>query len=91
MSGNLSNTTVQPSAENEGDSAPQAPRRINVAVNTEMLAAIERVITREQVSLTEAVRRLISYGDFVYKTVKDEGAAVIVRAHDGTEREVVLM
>ncbi len=56
-----------------------------------MLAAIERVIAREQVSLTEAVRRLIAYGDFVYRTVKDDGAAVIVRANDGGEREVVLM
>ncbi|MGH4013185.1 MAG: hypothetical protein ACRDSL_04485 [Pseudonocardiaceae bacterium] len=62
-----------------------------MAVNNEMLAAIERVIAREQVSLTEAVRRLIAYGDFVYRTVKDDGAAVIVRANDGGEREVVLM
>lgn len=95
MSENFSNTRVQGSAEsNDNDhdnSTPQVPRRINVAVNTEMLAAIERVVAREQVSLTEAVRRLIAYGDFVYRTVKDEGAAVVVRAGNGTEREVVLM
>ncbi|MGH3942616.1 MAG: hypothetical protein ACRDTG_29135 [Pseudonocardiaceae bacterium] len=38
-----------------------------------------------------AVRRLIGYGDFVYKSIKDQGATVIVRADDGTEREVVLV
>jgi hypothetical protein len=70
---------------------PPPPRRINVAVNADMLAAIDRVIEREQVSLTEAVRRLISYGDYVYRAAKEENATFVVRPKDGKEREVVLV
>lgn len=70
---------------------PPPPRRINVAVNVDMLAAIDRVIEREQVSLTEAVRRLISYGDYIYRATKEENATFVVRSKDGREREVVLV
>lgn len=49
------------------------PGRINVAVNDQMLAAIRRVMDRENVSLTEAVRRLLSYGDFLHQAVKVDG------------------
>ncbi|MBV9013194.1 MAG: ribbon-helix-helix protein, CopG family [Pseudonocardiales bacterium] len=70
---------------------PPPPRRINVAVNSDMLAAIDRVIEREQVSLTEAVRRLISYGDYVYRAVKEENSTFVVRPKNGKEREVVLV
>jgi Ribbon-helix-helix protein, copG family len=70
---------------------PPPPRRINVAVNGDMLAAIDRVIEREQVSLTEAVRRLISYGDYVYRAAKEENSTFVVRSKNGKEREVVLV
>jgi hypothetical protein len=57
-----------------------------------MLEAIDHVIEREQISLTEAVRRLVGYGDFVYRAVKDDGAAVVLRGPEvGREREVVLV
>jgi Ribbon-helix-helix protein, copG family len=70
---------------------PPPPRRINVAVSSDMLAAIDHVIEREQVSLTEAVRRLIGYGDYVYRVVKDEDSSLVVRSKNGKEREVVLV
>lgn len=56
-----------------------------------MLTAIEHVIACEQVSLTESVRCLLVYGDLVYRAIKDQGAAVVVRRADGAEREVVLL
>jgi hypothetical protein len=67
------------------------PRRINVAVTPDMLAAIDRVIEREQVTLTEAVRRLIAYGDVVYRMVKEDGQTMVFRSKDGKEREVLLI
>jgi hypothetical protein len=67
------------------------PRRINVAVTPEMLAAIDRVIDREQVTLTEAVRRLLAYGDVVYRSVKEEGQTMIFRSDNGKEREVLII
>ena len=56
-----------------------------------MLAAIDRVIDREQVTLTEAVRRLIAYGDVVYRMVKEYGQAMVFRSENGNEREVILI
>jgi hypothetical protein len=67
------------------------PRRINVAVTPDMLAAIERVVDREQVSLTEAVRRLIGYGDVLYLAIREEGNRVVFRSDNGDEREVLIV
>lgn len=67
------------------------PRRINVAVTPDMLAAIDRLIDREGITLTEAVRRLVAYGDVVYRMVKEEGQTMIFRSDNGNEREVLLI
>ncbi len=69
---------------------PPTPKRINVAVNAEMVAALDNVIQHEGVTLTEACRRLIGYGDFVYRQAKQEKATILVRTDEGT-REVVLV
>lgn len=74
-----------------GGPAGRLPRRINVAVSPELIKAIERVIEREQVSLTEAVRRLVAYGDFVYRAVKEDRATILLRGEDGSDREIVLV
>ena len=73
-----------------GTAVPVA-RRINVAVNAMMLSAIDRIIEREQVTLTEAVRRLIAYGDFVYEVTKKRNSTLLVRDPGGDEREVVVL
>jgi hypothetical protein len=83
---------VEVGVTDQGDRAPSSPpRRINVAVTPDMLAAIDRVIEREQVTLTEAVRRLIGYGDVVYRSVKEQGQTMLFRSEDGKEREVLLI
>jgi hypothetical protein len=66
------------------------PKRINVAISPEMVHALERVIEREGVTLTEALRRLVGYGDFVYRAVRERGEQLLVSGTDGT-REVVLL
>lgn len=67
------------------------PRRINVAVTPDMLAAIDRVIEREGVTLTEAVRRLIGYGEVLYRAAREDRQSIIFRDQDGGEREVLLV
>lgn len=69
----------------------QRIKRINVAVSSDELAAIDLLIEREGVSLTEAVRRLISYGDFVYRAVRMEGATMLVQESNGSTKEVFLL
>ena len=85
--------TFASSAKAPSGNAPEGsgkPRRINVAVTPECLEALERVMAAEQVSLTEAVRRLVSYGDFVYLSAKVEGAELLLRQGDDI-REVHLL
>lgn len=65
-------------------------KRINVAASAEMLAAIRLVMDREGIGLTEAVRRLIRYGDFIYRAVKVDDAQIIFR-NGSTERELVIL
>jgi hypothetical protein len=72
------------------ETAIPVARRINVAVNATMLSAIDRIIECEQVTLTEAVRRLIAYGDFVYEVTKKRHATLLVRDPGGGEQEVVV-
>ena len=66
------------------------PKRINVAISPETVRALENVIEREGVTLTEALRRLVGYGDFVYRAVRECGEQLVVTGADGT-REVVLL
>lgn len=66
------------------------PKRINVAVSPDTVTALENVIEREGVTLTEALRRLVGYGDFVYRAVREDREQLIVKGTDGT-REVVLL
>lgn len=70
---------------------PVRPQRINVAVNEAMLAAIELVIAREWVSLTEAVRRLIGYGEAVYRAVAIDGREVVLEGGGKQAQRLVLL
>ena len=70
--------------------AKAEPKRINVAVSADTVRALENVIEREGVTLTEALRRLVGYGDFVYRAVREEREQLIVKGEEGT-REVVLL
>ena len=66
------------------------PKRINVAVSKDTVQALQRVIEGEGVSLTEAVRRLIGYGDFVYRAVREDNAELLVKTGDSTKQVVLL-
>lgn len=66
------------------------PKRINVAVSPDTVSALENVIDREGVTLTEALRRLVGYGDFVYRSVRESREQLVVKGPEGA-REVVLL
>jgi hypothetical protein len=69
---------------------PVRPKRINVAVNEDELRALDLVIAREGVSLTEAVRRLLAYGEFVYQAIRVDGVDVQFHFPTGEVKSVVL-
>jgi len=66
------------------------PKRINVPVTAEVVKALELIMENEQIGLAEAVRRLIGYGDFVYRAVKQDNAEVLLREGEHL-REIVLI
>lgn len=70
--------------------ATTTPKRINVAVNPETMGALQKVIEREGVSLTEAVRRLIGYGDVLYKAVREDGEEVLLKKGTHTRQVIIL-
>lgn len=73
---------------NESKEPRPAPKRINVAITPDTVRALEHVMNEEGVTLTEALRRLVGYGDFVYRANKE--GKVLVQNND-TIREVVLL
>jgi hypothetical protein len=74
----------------QGDRLTTEPRRINVAISPDTVRALQHVIEREGVTLTEALRRLVGYGDFVYRAVRERGEQLLLTNADAT-REVVLL
>lgn len=66
------------------------PKRINVAVTPDTIRALQRLINDQGISLTEAVRRLVGYGDYVYSAITHENASITVSVGK-TEREIILL
>lgn len=63
--------------------------RISVNVTPATQEALERVVEREGVTLTEALRRLVGYGDLVYET-QVNGDDLLIRRGDSMERIVLI-
>jgi len=80
----------KPGKHPDDASTGQAPKRINVAVNAETIDALQKVIEREGVTLTEAVRRLIGYGEVLYRAVKEDNAEVLLKTGENTKQVIIL-
>lgn len=65
-------------------------KRINVQIAPETAAALKHIIDGEGVTLTEAVRRLVGYGAFLYRAANVEPQRVVIEDSDGA-REVRLL
>lgn len=64
-------------------------KRINVAVAQEAVEALQCIIGREEINLSEAVRRLVEYGALVYREIRVAEHQVVIRG-GGCDREVLL-
>jgi hypothetical protein len=81
-------TSTPPDLPAEGDTS--SVKRINVAVTPETARAIRDLMTEDSVGVTEAVRRLLTYGQFVYQTAKDDRKELMVREGDNLSGVVLL-
>jgi hypothetical protein len=65
------------------------PTRLSVNISKATTEALREVARDKDVSMTEAVRRLIGYGIVVYRVVRD-GGEVLIRRDDKAERLILL-
>jgi len=79
------------SNDSRDDSNPRSKlSRISVNVTPATQAALDRIVEREGITVTEAFRRLVGYGDLVYETTKIDGDDLLVRRGDTLERIVLV-
>lgn len=57
---------------------------VNISPSTE--AALKLMMEHEDVTLTEAVRRLIGYGELVYRAITLDGKDVLLRRDNETQQ-----
>lgn len=67
----------------------EKPTRLSVNISRATAEALREVSKDKDVSITEAVRRLIGYGIVVYRAVRD-GGEVLIRRDDKAERLILL-
>ena len=65
------------------------PTRLSVNISNATAEALREVTKDKEISMTEAVRRLVGYGILVYRVVRD-GGEILIRRDDNTERLILL-
>jgi hypothetical protein len=70
------------------DTASHKPKlgRLSVNITPATQAALDRLVEREGVTVTEALRRLVGYGDLVYEATQINGEDILIRRGDSIER-----
>ncbi len=71
-------------------SEPERPNRVEEAIDPKTADALAVLMVRENISRAEALRRLVGYGELVYRTARLEGGDVLIRRGDDIERIVLL-
>lgn len=59
---------------------PPASTRLSVNITPKTWEALHLLADREDVSITEALRRLVGYGELVYRTIRVDGDEVLIRS-----------
>lgn len=59
--------------------------RLNVNINSQTAASLKDYANKHDVTTTEALRRLVGYGDFIINA-RDEGKEVVLRQDGDIER-----
>lgn len=80
------NATKKP-AQRAATSGTATQTRLNVNINKQTADALKDYAEKNDVSITEALRRLVGVGDFIAKAQED-GRQVLLRHNDETERVV---
>lgn len=68
-----------PAASTEAGSTAARGTKVTININVETEQALRTLAEREGVSITEAVRRLVGYGELLWRTTKIDGDEVLIR------------
>ncbi|WP_326567408.1 hypothetical protein VSH64_37070 [Amycolatopsis rhabdoformis] len=63
--------------------------RLTVNIGPATQAALQHIVEREQVTVTEALRRLVSLGSLVDRKVTEEGKDLLLRSGDETQQVLI--
>lgn len=70
--------------------SPSGKVRLNLMIAEALREKLEGLLDlSEAESVTEVIRRAVGTYDLLLRSVRKEGAKVIIRASDGSEREIV--
>ncbi|GAA0651233.1 hypothetical protein GCM10010174_88680 [Kutzneria viridogrisea] len=70
--------------------SPSGTTRLTANLNQPTMRAIQRLADTEGVTLTEALRRLVGYGDLLYQAIRLDGDDVLIRRGEEHERIVII-
>jgi predicted transcriptional regulator len=62
---------------------------LTVNIGPATAEALEHVVEREGVTITEALRRLVGYGFVLYKTIKTDNKDVLIRSGNETQQVLI--
>ncbi|MEU5695912.1 hypothetical protein [Actinosynnema sp. NPDC020468] len=66
------------------------PTRLSVNISPATEEALQMIVDREGVTVTEALRRLVGYGRVLYEATAVDGDELLIRRGDQTERIIIL-
>lgn len=76
-------------AQQQRSSPGRKPSRLSINMSKATEDALLELMNDKDVSMTEAVRRLVGYGAVVYRAMRDD-REVLLRSNGQTERVVLL-
>jgi hypothetical protein len=77
---------VPPATQSSQDAERPVLGRLSVNVTPNTMAALDRIAGRDGITVTEALRRLVGYGDLVDRTICEDGGDLLVRHGQRVER-----
>lgn len=81
--------TASPAANDKEVLANASVTRLTVNIGPATAEALEHVVEREGVTITEALRRLVGYGFVLYKTIKTDNKDVLIRSGNETQQVLI--
>ncbi|RKT53098.1 hypothetical protein [Saccharothrix australiensis] len=81
------------SGDDPTDKNPQSadkPTRLSVNISPATEEALQMIVDREGITMTEAVRRMVGYGRVLYETVAVNGDEILLRRDGETSRIIII-